>query len=102
MRTNGFVLMVAACLAAICSTTIAAGFLDERPWLKERSEWSETTGSGGGLRGWWGVGNSRVFGCVGTGNPITTIHQITGPHIQHPGGVMQNGTAFSASTILPA
>ena len=81
-RRVSFVLVIAACMAAIC-TVSAAGFLDDRPWLKERSEWSETT-QNGGLRGWWGVGNSRVFGCIAGGNPITTIHQITGPHIQHP------------------
>ncbi len=78
---------------------IGATFIDKRPWLKERSAWSETIGAEGWLRGWWGVGNSRVFGIVGSSNPITTVHQITGPHIQHPGGVMANGTAFPASTL---
>ena len=64
-------LTLIACTLMFVGSAMAGGFEEDRPWLAERSAWSETAGAGGGLRGWWAVGNSRVFGIVGTGNPIT-------------------------------
>ena len=100
MENRKYALAFAAfvCTLLISGNVAAGGFIEDRPWLVERSAWSETTGPGGGLRGWWAVGNSRVFGIVGTGNPITTIHQITGPHIMLA-GLMNNGSAFNPSTM---
>jgi len=76
----------------------AGGFVEDRPWLAERSTWSETTGPGGDVRGWWAVGNSRVFGIVGPGLSNAMIHQITGPHIMLA-GVMNNGSAFGPAAL---
>ena len=79
------VFIVAVMIVLITGASMASEFAKDRPWLAERSAWSETIEQGDGLRGWWGIGNSRVFGIVGTGNPITTLHQITGPHIMLAG-----------------
>ncbi len=93
------VVLSAFALASLASQgAFGAGFLVERPWLAERSAWSETAGPGGGLRGWWAVGNSRVFGIVGANLPNAMIHQITGPHIMLA-GLMNNGSAFGPTTL---
>ena len=87
-----------ACGAGKGAAVGVKGFLDERPWLNARSSWSETAGPGGGLRGWWAVGNSRVFGIVGANLPNAMIHQITGPHIMLA-GLMNNASAFGPTTL---
>ena len=82
--------LICICVVGVLGLTNSlalAGFAAERPWLAEHSSWSETIKGQAGLRGWWAVGNSRVFGIVGAENPITTIHQITGPHIMLAGAM---------------
>jgi len=74
------------------------GFMKDRPWLAQRSVWSEKTPGGGNPRGWWCVGNGRVFGIVGPGLSQAFLGQITGPHIMLA-GVMQNASAFGPATL---
>jgi len=90
---------VVSVLAAVLmgGNVLGAGFIQSRPWLAERSAWSEST-PGGGTRGWWAVGNGRVFGIVGPGLAGAQISQITGPHIMLA-GVMNNGSAFGPATL---
>jgi GH15 family glucan-1,4-alpha-glucosidase len=84
--------------AIVAVSSVAAGFEEGRPWLAERSAWSETATGGEGLRGWWALGNSRVFGIVGAEIQNAMIHQITGPHI-HLASVMNPGSAFGPARI---
>jgi len=93
--------LICVCVVGVLGLTTSAalaGFAAERPWLTERSSWSETVEGKNGLRGWWAVGNSRVFGIVGAENPITTIHQITGPHIMLA-STMNNAAAFGPARL---
>jgi hypothetical protein len=92
------VLILFVCLAVSAGQASAGGFLEDQPWLADRSAWSESTTAGGGLRGWWAVGNSRVFGIVGADMSSAMIHQITGPHIMLA-GVMNNGSAFGPAKL---
>ncbi len=76
----------------------AAGFAGDRPWLNDRSTWSETIGADGDISGWWAVGNSRVFGIVGPDIRHAGMHQITGPHIMLA-GLMNNASAFGPTMM---
>jgi len=96
MRIKLFVLF--AILVVFAAQVVWAGFIDERPWLAERSAWSETVEAGKDPVGWWAVGNSRVFGIVGPNLSDAQIHQITGPHIMLA-GVMNNGSAFGPARL---
>lgn len=73
-------------------------FLSDRPWLAEKSAWSESVRPGQDPRGWWCVGNSRAFGIVGPELGNATISQITGPHIMLA-NVMNNGSAFGPARL---
>ena len=89
--------VVLVVVATMHANVLGAGFVESRPWLAERSAWSEST-DGGGTRGWWAVGNGNVFGIVGPGLGAAQISQITGPHIMLA-GVMNNGSAFGPAAL---
>ncbi len=89
------------------------GFIEDRPWLAERSVWAESNETQnasasepgkerpkfrrGGLSGWWAIGNGKVFGIVGPGLDQAMLFQITGPHIMLRGVMGDN--AFGPSTL---
>ena len=98
MTRNAGIWIVLMSAFLLANHASAGGFLDERPWLLDRSSWAETADANGNLRGWWAVGNSRVFGIVGPDIANAGIHQITGPHIMLA-GVMNNGSAFGPSRL---
>lgn len=103
MFTSALRLVVlAACSLALLVAPVASAasdFLADRPWLAERSSWSETVPAGRDPVGWWAVGNGRVFGIVGPALGEARIHQITGPHIMLA-NVMNNGSAFGPARMM--
>ena len=93
-RISAAVAMTPTVLLLAPAVLAAEGFIQERPWLNDRSLWTET----GGNVGWWAVGNSHVFAIVGPNAAQAQLSQITGPHIMLA-NVMNSGSAVGPTRL---